>query len=122
MAEVTKHVIYMFEKVFNSEISDIRGTDAVVHDLAEILFRYDPLRINFDNSNKGEYFPESISIAENWDGCDDVDSISELVNNILSDWFYKEWQADNEEFRTQNKMTLMCSEIFNLYKNYKGLD
>ena len=65
--------------------------------VAEILFRHDPVGINFD-VNPDEYEPEAETILPRLAGCRSADDVTEAVHREFQVWFTPEVAGPREKY------------------------
>jgi len=67
-------------------------------DVAEILFRHDPIGINFED-NADEYEPEVRTILPRLRACQDSDDVVTVAYEEFQKWFGPEIAGDSEKYR-----------------------
>ena len=70
----------------------------VFDQLAEILFRHDPIGINYDD-NTDEYEPEVRTILPRLRACQDSDDVVEVAYEEFQKWFGPEIAGGREKYR-----------------------
>ncbi len=77
---------------------DASAHEALVLHVEAMLFRHDPIGINF-GGNIDEYRPEAQSIVPRLKHCHSVDDVREMVHEEFVHWF--DWQMAGEKGKYQ---------------------
>lgn len=67
--------------------------------VAEILFRHDPIGINFEH-NTNEYEPEARTILPRLRMCNDSDDVTTVAFEEFQKWFGPDDAGDKERYRS----------------------
>jgi hypothetical protein len=81
-------------------------------DTAAILFRLDPIGINFEN-NEDEYEPEAGTILPRLRSCQCVDDVLQVVHEEFVRWFDAGTTGPREHYRE------IASEIWQLWQVFR---
>lgn len=76
--------------------------------VAEILFRHDPIGINFE-TNTDEYEPEARTILPRLRTCNNSDDVVTVAHEEFQHWFGADEAGDKERYRA------LGEEIWNLW-------
>ena len=87
---------------------------ALFDSLAALLFRHDPIGINFDGENTDEYEPEVETILPRMRGCHSSDDILRVVHEEFVRWFDSNMAGSPERHQE------IASEIWRLWQSYQG--
>ena len=77
--------------------------------VADILFRHDPIGINFED-NRDEYYPEARTILPKLRDCHSVQDVTGVVHEEFIKWFELETAGPREKYQ------LLSEEIWNLWQ------
>ncbi|HUQ30599.1 MAG TPA: hypothetical protein VM095_00695 [Pyrinomonadaceae bacterium] len=80
---------------------------------AEILFRHDPIGVNFED-NTDEYYPEVRTILPRLRACHSADGVLTVVHEEFQRWFDSDTAGSREDYR------LIAEEIWRLWENRRG--
>ena len=81
--------------------------------VAEILFRRDPVSINFED-NTDEYYPEARTILPRLRACQSVEDVMTVVHEECQRWFDSDTAGERENYGQ------IAEEIWKLWQNGKG--
>jgi endonuclease IV len=81
--------------------------------IAEILFRHDPILINFGH-NTDEYYPEARTILPKLKNCQTVEDAQAMIHKEFQFWFGSEEAGEKEEYKN------IAQEIWNLWQSRKA--
>ena len=77
--------------------------------VADILFRHDPIGINFEN-NLDEYYPEVRTILPRLRDCHSAQDVTSVVHEEFVRWFEAETAGPREKYQ------LLSEEIWNRWQ------
>ena len=84
---------------------------ALFNEVAALLFRHDPVGINFDE-NTGEYESEVGTILPRLRTCNSADEVRRVVHEEFVRWF------DSVTAGPESACTEIAAEIWNLWQRY----
>ena len=90
----------------NDAVRQLYG--ALFDDVSALLFRHDPIGINFD-ANTDEYDPEARTIVPRLAQCDSESDVLEAVMEEFHHWFGDDIRADKVDYRA------IAAEIWQLW-------
>jgi hypothetical protein len=99
----TKEQIELENKRIKSEYGDLFGS------VADILFRHDPVGINFED-NTDEYYPEARTILPRLKDCHSAQDVTSVVHEEFVKWFEPGTAGAKENYQ------LVAEEIWNRWQ------
>ena len=81
--------------------------------VAEILFRHDPVGINFED-NTDEYYPEARTILPRLRSCQSVEDVMTVTHEEFQSWFDSDTAGAREDYRR------MAEEVWGVWQNRRG--
>ena len=88
----TKEQIELENKRLKAEYGDLFDS------VADILFRHDPVGINFED-NTDEYYPEVRTILPRLRGCHSAQDVTSVVHEEFVRWFEPETAGPKENYQ-----------------------
>ena len=89
--------------------------DALFDEVAAILFRHDPVGINFED-NTDEYEPEARTILPRLGSCHSAEDVLTVVHEEFQRWF------DNEIAGPREKYSTIADEVWTLWRKSQLAD
>ena len=86
---------------------------ALFDSMAALLFRHDPIGVNFDD-NTDEYEPEVDTILPRMRDCRSADDALKVVHEEFIRWFDSSTAGSPERYQE------IASEIWQLWRSYRG--
>ena len=83
--------------------------------MAALLFRHDPIGINFDGENTDEYEPEAETILPRMRGCHSSHDALRVVHEEFVRWF------DSSTAGSPERYERIASEIWQLWQRHQGI-
>ena len=81
--------------------------------VSEILFRYDPIGINFE-TNDDEYEPEVDTILPRLKNCDSAEDVLAVVHEEFQKWFGEEEAGEKEIYR---EIAVEIWKLWNIFRS-----
>jgi hypothetical protein len=81
--------------------------------IAEILFRHDPICINFE-VNTDEYYPEVRTILPRLKACHSADDVLTVMYEEFQRWFTSDLAGASEDYRR------VAEEVWSVWQNRTG--
>jgi hypothetical protein len=81
--------------------------------VAEILFRHDPVGINFED-NTDEYYPEARTILPRLRSCRSVGDVMTVAHEEFQRWFDSDTAGAREDYRQ------IAEEVWSAWQNSRG--
>lgn len=103
----TREQIQAENKLLRAEYGDLFDS------VAEVLFRHDPIGINFTN-NTGEYHPEVRTILPRLKTCTSTSEVMSVVHQEFQKWFGSDLAGPEEDYRK------IGEEVWGLHQKRKA--
>ena len=82
--------------------------------VAALLFRHDPIGINFEGENTDEYDPEVETILPRLRSCHSAEDVLQVVHEEFVRWFDSGTAGPRERYQT------IASDIWQLWQGHQG--